>query len=235
MNVTTRDLANYPSAVTDWRNSMVNARVRLGNNGYNLIPGGNERISLVKKSGAAHGNKTQAAIGKPWDGTFAKAGDRFTDYMLEGDAPTYINARAGDRSTFALTLSSDLPAGYGIGFDTGTMPMENLRAFRKLPNGRYLDEGVVVPNKRIYTEASTPNPIFDAKYSKFGIESPSEYAGESVVNLLKEKLGPEYDRIFRRTLGIKNPDEMFVNPEYQELSKGLDKYANDFYEKILRQ
>jgi hypothetical protein len=156
--------------------------------------------------------------------------------MLEGDAPTYINARVGEnRSIYAPTLSSDLPAGYGVGFDTGTMPMENLRAFRKLPNGRYLDEGVVVPNKRIYTEASTPNPIFDAKYSKFGIESPSEYTGESVVNLLKEKLGPEYDRIFRRELGIKNPDEMFVNPEYQELSKDLDKYANDFYEKILRQ
>jgi hypothetical protein len=156
-NVTTRDMEVYPSRISNWRDSFLeNDRVIRLNTaseepGLYIKP---KSLSLVK-SGAAHGNRSQAAAFKPWGGTFARS-RFFPGYIMEGELPSVVDAGVGmSRTDFKPTAIEDLVSGQRIGFKTGEMPITNLRAFRELPNDLYSYEGEILPNKEISCSPST--------------------------------------------------------------------------------
>ncbi|MGN0966421.1 MAG: hypothetical protein ACI4OP_02370 [Candidatus Coprovivens sp.] len=53
------------------------------------------------------------------------------------------------RTSFHLVDSETIPMGARIGFHTGEMPIEGLRSFTKLSNGRYRYDGPIIPYRII--------------------------------------------------------------------------------------
>lgn len=107
----------------------------------------NKPIGSGKKYGSAHGNKSQAAYGKAWDGSLSTSGIGQLG-LLEGQAGIQIPF-GKTRTSFRLTPIEEVPIGGRIGFSTGEMPLDNLGWFTKLPNGRFRYQGEVLPYKRI--------------------------------------------------------------------------------------
>lgn len=107
----------------------------------------NQPIGSGKKYGSAHGNKSQAAYGKAWDGSLSTSGIGQLG-LLEGQAGIQIPF-GKTRTSFRLTPIEEVPIGGRIGFSTGEMPLDNLGWFTKLPNGRFRYQGEVLPYKRI--------------------------------------------------------------------------------------
>ena len=107
----------------------------------------NKAIGSDKKYGSAHGNKSQASYGKPWDGGLSTSGIGQLG-LLEGQAGIQIPF-GKTRTSFKLTPIEEVPIGGRVGFSTGEMPMDNLGWFTKLPNGRFKYNGQVLPYKRI--------------------------------------------------------------------------------------
>ena len=107
----------------------------------------NKAIGSGKKYGSAHGNKSQASYGKPWDSGLSTSGIGQLG-LLEGQAGIQIPF-GKTRTSFKLTPIEEVPIGGRVGFSTGEMPMDNLGWFTKLPNGRFKYNGQVLPYKRI--------------------------------------------------------------------------------------
>lgn len=175
-NVTTIDLGDYPNSANNFREFAL-GRLTPGkgvNEGYWIYPekfrnaarnkllkeaeGKSKKrlydfsdAELFSKSGSAHGNRTQGAWGRPWEGSTSMS-EGFPEYMLEGvplEDGTMPAGRGANRSAFNYVPIEEIPKGHRIGFKTGEMPMRELRAFRKLDNGRYKYEGEVIPEHRI--------------------------------------------------------------------------------------
>lgn len=153
-NITTRDAGDMYIPSNEFRLSVINNRLT-SRDGYwykPLKPGLN-----LSKNGSAHGNTSQAAKGHLWQGTTANS-SRFPTTILEGDMPiqTYrgFNPATGldSRTSFHLVDSETIPMGARIGFHTGEMPLDNLRYFWRLGNGKYSYQGTIIPDKRINIE-----------------------------------------------------------------------------------
>ena len=183
-NVTTRDIYSYDSPSNDFRNFVIKNQLKPGigeNEGYWVMPRKKSMISLTK-SGAAHGNTSQAAKGEIWGGTFAKS-YKFPTYIIEGEGPTEVfrgfNPATGtdSRTNFVKVPWEEVPFGARVGFHTGEMPMEGLRAFRRLPNDRYQYEGSILPDRVIRIDnlsLSQPNPQNTPKTNYSLYERPSK-------------------------------------------------------------
>lgn len=150
-NVTTRDAVDMYIPSNKFRLSVIENRLT-SRDGYWYKPL-KPRFNF-SKIGSAHGNTSQAAKGHLWQGTTADSG-RFPITILEGDMPiqTYrgFNPATGldSRTSFHLVDSETIPMGARIGFHTGEMPIEGLRSFTRLSNGRYRYDGPVIPYKII--------------------------------------------------------------------------------------
>ena len=163
-NITTRDSNPELSQIESWRLFLIKNKAIPGtgeNEGYWFIP--RKKSRSLTKLGSAHGNTSQAAKGQIWQGNFAFS-QKFPRYVLEGDGPAQAfrgyNPITGtdSRTNFVQFPWEDIPHGARIGFHTGEMPLDGLRAFRQLPNGRYKYEGLVIPNKTIRVDEIN-NPI----------------------------------------------------------------------------
>ena len=150
-NVTTTDAYNIHVPTNDWRMAHIKD--------FNFKDGQwykkpKKKFSL-SKFGSAHGDTSQAAYGKVWNGTFAYSG-QFPRVRLEGEAYNKVyrgfdpNTGYDSRTNFVLQNVDDIPMGSRVGFHTGEMPMENLQYFQQLPNGRWAIKGQILPNKNLY-------------------------------------------------------------------------------------
>ena len=150
-NVTTTDAYNMHVPTNDWRMSHIKD--------FNFKDGQwykkpKKKFSLTK-FGQAHGDASQAAYGKVWNGTFAYSG-QFPRVRLEGEAYNKVyrgfdpNTGYDSRTNFVLQNVDNISIGSRIGFHTGEMPMENLQYFQQLPNGRWAIKGQILPNKNLY-------------------------------------------------------------------------------------
>ena len=154
-NVTTTDAYNIHVPTNDWRMAHIKDFVFKDGQWYKKPKKG---FSLTK-IGQAHGDASQAAYGKVWNGTFAYSG-QFPRVRLEGEAYNKIyrgfnpNTGYDSRTNFVLQNVDDIPIGSRVGFHTGEMPMENLQYFQQLPNGRWAIKGQVLPNKNLYIDTS---------------------------------------------------------------------------------
>lgn len=150
-NVTTTDAYNIHVPANDWRMNHIKDFVFKDGQWYKKPK---KRFSIVK-FGSAHGDTSQAAYGKVWEGTTAQS-RQFPQVRLEGEAPNQMyrgfNPVTGtdSRTNFVLQNTEDIPLGSRIGFHTGEMPMENLQYFQQLPNGRWKIMGQILPNKTLY-------------------------------------------------------------------------------------
>ena len=150
-NVTTIDAADMYIPSNQFRLGVIDNNLTF-RDGYWYKP--LKRVINFSKRGSAHGNTSQAAKGHLWQGTTANS-KKFPITVLEGDMPiqTYrgFNPATGldSRTSFHLVDSETIPMGARIGFHTGEMPIEGLRSFTKLSNGRYRYDGPVIPYKTI--------------------------------------------------------------------------------------
>lgn len=207
MNVTTRDLADLPNSANSFREFVINHGLKPGtgaNEGYWIYPqrvrdAAKRRIleaesgekkgpfklfdtdfmpSLFRKFGSAHGNRTQASWQVPWSGSTSTTLE-FPKYILEGSPLSDLTIPYGlQRSNFKILPIEEIPRGGRVGFKTGEMPLEGLRAFRELPNGRFRYEGTVVPNKTIRIEESpeiSNVPIIDIRQSLVNQYNTNKY------------------------------------------------------------
>lgn len=150
-NVTTRDAADMYIPSNQFRLGVIENNLTF-RDGYWYKP--LKRVINLSKSGSAHGNTSQAAKGHLWQGTTANS-NKFPITVLEGDMPIQayrgFNPATGldSRTSFHLVDSETIPMGARIGFHTGEMPIEGLRSFTRLSNGRYRYDGPVIPYKTI--------------------------------------------------------------------------------------
>lgn len=154
-NVTTRDAADIIVPSDKWRRSIID---------NNLIPVKDGGWSVKKskfifsKRGQAHGNTSQAAKGQIWGGTFAQS-NKFPNAILEGNLKNKVHrgfdpaTGTDSRTNFVLQDWESIPNGARIGFHTGEMPMDGLKAFTELPSGRFRMEPVI-PNKTISVKSN---------------------------------------------------------------------------------
>lgn len=117
----------------------------------------NRNIASDHKYGSAHGNRSQGAYGRYWDGSLSTSGIGHLG-LLEGDTGATIPLGI-TRKHFIEKPIEDIIPGSRIGFKTGEMPMDNLSWFEKLPNGRFSYKGLVLPDKRITTTNNSANLI----------------------------------------------------------------------------
>lgn len=156
-NVTTIDAADIYIPSNQFRLGVIDNNLTF-RDGYWYKP--LKRVINFSKRGSAHGNTSQAAKGHLWQGTTANS-NKFPITVLEGDMPiqTYrgFNPATGldSRTSFHLVDSETIPMGARIGFHTGEMPIEGLRSFTKLNNGRYRYDGPVIPYKTIEFQSPT--------------------------------------------------------------------------------
>lgn len=155
-NWTTTDMSSaddfYSHSEADRQTKLALKRLKNKTNKFGL--------SLVK-NGSAHGNKSQGSYGTVWNGSVAKTKE-YPQIILEGNAPTIIPASFKDgkrlsRTTFIEQPSENLPIGTRIGFSTGQMPIEGLKQYQRLDNGKYQYLGEVLPYKTIPVENTPTN------------------------------------------------------------------------------
>ena len=154
-NVTTRDsgiLVDVPS--DNWRTSVLDSPLIRDKEGFLILDPNRHNefnsIQLFRKSGSAHGNTSQASKGQLWSYGISNS-SMFPTVILEGQAARQVPMGI-TRSKFKLTPWEDIPMGQRIGFHTGEMPLDNLRYFQKLENGKYSYQGTIIPDKRINVE-----------------------------------------------------------------------------------
>ena len=169
-NVTTTDAYNIHVPSNDWRVSHIKDFVFKDGQWYKKPK---KKFSLTK-FGQAHGNISQAAYGKVWNGTFAYSG-QFPRVRLEGEAYNKVyrgfdpNTGYDSRTNFVLQNVDDIPMGSRVGFHTGEMPMENLQYFQQLPNGRWKIMGQILHNKILHINTPTD------RFYKFINQSPTQH------------------------------------------------------------
>lgn len=185
-NVTTRD-ANFKIRVpaNEWRLSAFDnyAYSKDGNwyklpksvssyeeeNPFSFVDIGNTsdpvQVRLATKTGSAHGNRSQASLGKPWEGGLSTSGGLFPRGILEIQGGNKI-AVGKDRVHFSLKDWEDALVGSRVGYKTGEMPLDNLTWHQRLPNGRYTMGEPVLPDKTIQIKPST-------KQQRLQLEKPT--------------------------------------------------------------
>lgn len=125
-NVTTDDALNTFIPSDRYRRSVLKNHLK-SKDGYWYKPNSStnqeKTLQLRKKAGSSNG-VTQAAYGKPWDGSIANSGiGQFG--LLEGQVRVQMPF-GKDRSFYKLIPTEQIPIGGRVGFSTGEMPMDNL-------------------------------------------------------------------------------------------------------------
>ena len=121
-----------------------NPRAFMGVGGNDIM---NARINT--KPGSAHGNRSQASLGKLWNGGLSTSRGLFPDGVLEIQGGDKVDV-GKNRRLFSTKNWESAPIGSRVGYKTGEMPLDNLTWYQRLPNGRYTMGEPVLPNKTIY-------------------------------------------------------------------------------------
>ena len=139
------------------------------------------------KTGSAHGNRTQASLGKIWNGSTSTSGGLFPGGVLEIQGGNKVAYGVGNnRKIFKLSDWEDVPIGNRVGYKTGEMPLDNLTWYQRLSNGRYTMGEPVLPNKTIkYTTNLSPG--YDNKM--FWITDHYNYNSGKDIHIKKSKRG----------------------------------------------
>lgn len=251
-NITTRDDPARMGTPNGWRNDAMNLFknskegywykgnipedsddffVNIGGN-YNDMP-----IGLLRKSGSAHGNRTQASYGQPWGGSLSTSGISHLG-ILEGGVGSELPI-GRTRSIFRMTPFGKLQTGSRVGFKTGEMPMDNLSWFEKLPNGRFSYEGPVLPDKRIDLGEN-----LTSKQPRLQLEKPTYqvYNGKAfkTSDVIKKdgtvdinKLKEVYREALKHIPNGYTPQHRLENPKWHAADWNTFLHSRDAYRRAL--
>ena len=179
-------------------------------------------VRIHTKSGSAHGNRSQASLGKLWDGGLSTSRGLFPDGVLEIQGGDKVDVGKNRRS-FSTKNWESAPIGSRVGYKTGEMPLDNLTWYQRLPNGRYTMGEPVLPNKTIYMQDNSQpiNQIPEA-FNPFEPNNRWRAMLKPLTNDI-ESTGFEYPMIDMRSIARDNsqivrPDGS-INPRM--LVKGL--------------
>jgi len=89
--------------------------------------GGNDIMNarINTKTGSAHGNRSQASLGKLWDGGLSTSRGLFPDGVLEIQGGDKVDV-GKNRRLFSTKNWESAPIGSRVGYKTGEMPLDNL-------------------------------------------------------------------------------------------------------------
>lgn len=207
----------------------------------NYVKNPNKNIGFAKKYGSAHGNRSQGAYGRYWDGSLSTSGIGHLG-LLEGDVGTKIPVGI-NRKTFVEKPIENLIPGSRIGFKTGEMPMDNLSWFEKLPNGRFSYKGLVLPDKRIDL---TPKFDFKRVYSQprmqFDEPTYQMYTGRrfnisDIINKDKsiniDKLKEAYREALKNIPNGYTPQHRLENTKWHKTDWNTFLHSRDAYRRAL--
>lgn len=194
-----------------------NPRALMGIGGNDIM---NARINT--KTGSAHGNRSQASLGKLWDGGLSTSRGLFPDGILEIQGGDKVDV-GKNRRLFSTKNWESVPIGSRVGYKTGEMPLDNLTWYQRLPNGRYTMGEPVLPNKTIYMQDNS-QPINQVPEAFNPFEPNNRWRAmlKPLTNDI-ESTGFEYPMIDMRSIARDNsqivrPDGS-INPRM--LVKGL--------------
>ena len=242
-NVTTRDARPGIDRANDWRlAAMDNYQYSKDGSWYKLpqsvssyeeenpfsfVDIGNisdpTQVRLARKTGSAHGNRSQASLGKIWNGNTSTSGGLFPGGILEiqgGNKVAY--GVDNNRKFFKLSDWEDVPIGNRVGYKTGEMPLDNLTWYQRLPNGRYTMGEPVLPNKIIkYTTHLSPG--YDDKM--FWVMDHYDYNSGKDIHIKKSKRGTFTKSAKQHGMSVQSfANKVLKNPS--KYSSAMRKKAN---------
>lgn len=179
------------------------------------------QVRLARKTGSAHGNRSQASLGKPWELGLSTSGGLFPRGILEIQGGNKI-AVGKDRVHFSLKDWEDALVGSRVGYKTGEMPLDNLTFYQRLPNGRYTMGEPVLPNKTIkYTTHLSPG--YDDKM--FWVMDNYDYNSGKDIHIKPSKRGTFTKAAKQHGMSVQSfANKVLKNPS--KYSSAMRKKAN---------
>ena len=195
------------------------------------------QVRLATKTGSAHGNRSQASLGKPWEGGLSTSGGLFPRGILEIQGGNKI-AVGKDRVHFSLKDWEDALVGSRVGYKTGEMPLDNLTWYQRLPNGRYTMGEPVLPDKTIQIKPSTKQQrlqlekptwqIYPGKTHKIS-EVIDDSGNVNLANLLKIQ-----NEALSNVPGGRLARHRLENPDWHKTDWNTFLHSRDAYQRALQ-
>ena len=194
-------------------------------------------IRLFTKSGSAHGNRSQASLGKPWEGGLSTSNGLFPGGVLEIQGGNTVPF-GKSRTQFSIKDWNDVPVGSRVGYKTGEMPLDNLTWYQRLPNGRYTMGEPVLPDKTIQIKPSTKQQrlqldkptwqIYPGKAHKIS-EVIDDSGNVNLANLFKIQ-----NEVLFNVPGGRLARHRLENPDWHKTDWNTFLHSRDAYQRALQ-
>ena len=191
------------------------------------------------KTGSAHGNRTQASLGKIWNGSTSTSGGLFPGGVLEiqgGNKVAYgVN---NNRRFFKLSDWEDVPIGNRVGYKTGEMPLDNLTWYQRLPNGRYTMGEPVLPNKTITISESGKQPRLQLQKPTYQVYTGNKHKISEVIddsgNVNLANLFKIQNEALSNVPGGRLARHRLENPDWHKTDWNTFLHSRDAYQRALQ-
>lgn len=191
------------------------------------------------KTGSAHGNRTQASLGKIWNGGTSTSGGLFPGGVLEiqgGNKVAY--GVDNNRKFFKLSDWEDVPIGNRVGYKTGEMPLDNLTWYQRLPNGRYTMGEPVLPNKTITISESGKQPRLQLQKPTYQVYTGNKHKISEVIddngNVNLANLFKIQNEALSNVPGGRLARHRLENPDWHKTDWNTFLHSRDAYQRALQ-
>ena len=195
------------------------------------------QVRLATKTGSAHGNRSQASLGKPWEGGLSTSGGLFPRGILEIQGGNKI-AVGKDRVHFSLKDWEDALVGSRVGYKTGEMPLDNLTWYQRLPNGRYTMGEPVLPNKTITISESGKQPRLQLQKPTYQVYTGNKHKISEVIddngNVNLANLFKIQNEALSNVPGGRLARHRLENPDWHKTDWNTFLHSRDAYQRALQ-
>ena len=194
-------------------------------------------IRLFTKSGSAHGNRSQASLGKPWEGGLSTSNGLFPGGVLEIQGGNTVPF-GRSRTSFSIKDWQDVPIGSRVGYKTGEMPLDNLTWYQRLPNGRYTMGEPVLPNKTITISESGKQPRLQLQKPTYQVYTGNKHKISEVIddngNVNLANLFKIQNEALSNVPGGRLARHRLENPDWHKTDWNTFLHSRDAYQRALQ-
>lgn len=194
-------------------------------------------IRLFTKSGSAHGNRSQASLGKPWEGGLSTSNGLFPGGVLEIQGGNTVPF-GRSRTSFSIKDWQDVPIGSRVGYKTGEMPLDNLTWYQRLPNGRYTMGEPVLPNKTITISESGKQPRLQLQKPTYQVYAGNKHKISEVIddngNVNLANLFKIQNEALSNVPGGRLARHRLENPDWHKTDWNTFLHSRDAYQRALQ-
>lgn len=194
-------------------------------------------IRLFTKSGSAHGNRSQASLGKPWEGGLSTSNGLFPGGILEIQGGNTVPF-GRSRTQFQIKDWNDVPVGSRVGYKTGEMPLDNLTWYQRLPNGRYTMGEPVLPNKTITISESGKQPRLQLQKPTYQVYTGNKHKISEVIddsgNVNLANLFKIQNEALYNVPGGRLARHRLENPDWHKTDWNTFLHSRDAYQRALQ-